>query len=106
MSDAPPDDDPAAIHEALQQAVLKAPDNDDARFDYVKFLLQGGQTAQGKAAFAPAAAKAPQVRKLDALQRWIAAIDFSAGAGEAQAALAGFDAKVAANRRDFEARFG
>ena len=106
VSDAPPDDDPAAMHEALQQAVLKAPDNDDARFDYVKFLLQGGQTVLGKAAFAPAAAKAAQVRKLDALQRWIAAIDYAAAAGDAKAAVAGFDAKIAANRRDFEARFG
>ena len=106
LSDAPAEDDPAAIREALHQAMLKAPDNDDARFDYVKFLLQGGETAQAKAAFAPAAPKATQVRKLDALQRWLAAIDFAAAAGEPDAAVAGFDTRLATNRRDFEARFG
>ena len=106
VSDAPAEDDPQAQHEALQQAMLKSPDNDDARFDYVKFLLQSGHIAQAKSAFAPAAAKAAQVRKLDALQRWISAIDFSVAAGNPDAALADFDAKIAANRRDFEARFG
>jgi len=106
VSDAPAEDDPAAVQEALQQNMLKNPDNDDARFDYVKFLLQSGRTADAKAAFAPAASKAPQVRRLDALQRWLAAVDAAASAGESATALAGFDAKIAANRRDFDARFG
>ena len=106
LGDAPADDDPAAVREALHQAMLKNPDNDDARFDYVKLLLQRGHTADAKAAFAPAAAKTTQVRKLDALQRWMAAIEFSAAAGEPTRAVAGFDAKVATNKRDFEARFG
>ncbi|MEO6626196.1 MAG: thioredoxin, partial [Burkholderiaceae bacterium] len=64
VTDAPAADDPAAIHEALQQALLKNPDSDDARFDYVKWLLQHGQLSEAKAAFAPAAAKAAQVRRL------------------------------------------
>ncbi len=105
FSDAPADDDPAAIHEALHQAMLKSPDNDDARFDYVKLLLQLGRNADARSAFAPAAAKAAQVRRLDALQRWIAAIDFAAAAGDRVAALAAFDVKIGANKRDFEARF-
>jgi putative thioredoxin len=33
------------------------------------------------------------------------ALDFAAGVKDADAALAGLDAKVAANRRDFDARF-
>ena len=106
LGDAPAEDDPAAVHEALHQAMLKNPDNDDARFDYVKLLLQLGRTADAKAAFAPAAPKAAQVRKLDALKHWMTAIEFAAAAGESAKALAGFDAKIAANKRDFEARFG
>ena len=105
LSDAPAADDPAAIHEALQQALLKNPDSDDARFDYVKWLLQHGQLGEARAAFAPAAAKAAQVRRLEALQRWLAAIDVAA-AGDAKALLAGFEGRIAANKRDFEARFG
>ena len=106
LDDAPAEDDPAAIHEALHQTMLKNPDNDDARFDYVKLLLQGGRAADAKAAFASAAPKAAQVRKLDALQRWISAIDAAAAVGDQAKALAGFDTKIAANKRDFEARFG
>ena len=43
VSDAPSEDDPSARAEALHQAVLQSPDNEDARFDYVKLLLQLGQ---------------------------------------------------------------
>src|SRR4051812_19287726 len=48
LDEAPAEDDPEAVHEALQQAMLKNPDNDDARFDYVKLLLQRGRTAEAK----------------------------------------------------------
>ena len=106
LEDAPAEDDPEAVHEALQQAMLKSPDNDDARFDYVKLLLQQGRDAEARAAFAPAAAKAAQVRKLDALQRWMAAQDAADAAGDTRASLAAFDAKIASNKRDFDARFG
>ena len=106
VSDAPAEDDPAAQHDALQQAMLKNPDDDDARFDYVKLLLQRGRLADAKAAFAPAAAKVAQVRRLDALQRWITAIETTTAAGEPAKALAACDARIAANKRDFDARFG
>ena len=106
VEDAPADDDPEAVREALHQAMLKNPDNDDARFDYVKLLLQIGLIADAKAAFAPAAPKAGQVRKLDALKRWFAAIDAAVAAGDSTKALAALDAKIAANKRDFDARFG
>ena len=102
VSDAPAEDDPAALREALHQAMLKSPDDDNARFDYIKLLLQGGNVTEARTTFAPAAAKAPQVRRLDALQRWLAAIDFAASPGTAIAAL---DARIASNKRDFEARF-
>ena len=106
VADAPAADDPAAIHEALQQAVLKNPDDDEARFDYAKLLLQTGQLTEAKAAMAPAQPKLALVRRLDSLQRWINAIDFAAEQGDATSAIAGFDAKISAGKRDFDARFG
>ncbi len=106
VTDAPAADDPDAVREALHQAVLKAPDNDDVRFDYIKLLLLEGNTDGAKVAFAPVIAKTSLVRKFDSLQRWMNAIDFAAD----RAGLAGgpnsFDAKIALNKRDFDARFG
>ena len=92
--------------EKLQHAVATDPANDDARFDYVKLLLQLGRIDDAKVAFAPVIAKTAQVRRLDALARWMDAIDFARPvAGEAPS-LAAFDARIAGAKRDFEARFG
>ena len=91
--------------EKLQHAVATDPANDDARFDYVKLLLQLGRIDDAKVAFAPVIAKTAQVRRLDALARWMDAIDFARPvAGEAPS-LAAFDARIAGAKRDFEARF-
>jgi putative thioredoxin len=106
VGDAPDANDPQAIHDALQQAVLKNPDDENARFDYVKLLLQRGQTDDARAAFAPVLAKTALVRRFDALQRWFNAIDFVADSAELTGATTGFDAKIATNKRNFEARFG
>ena len=92
--------------EKLQHAVATDPANDDARFDYIKLLLQLGRDDDAKVAFAPVIAKAATVRKFDALQRWMNAIDFAATHADAAGAQAAFDAQIAANKRDFDARFG
>ncbi|OGA97111.1 MAG: thioredoxin [Burkholderiales bacterium RIFCSPLOWO2_12_FULL_65_40] len=92
--------------EKLQHAVATDPANDDARFDYVKLLLQLGREDDAKVAFAPVIAKAPGSRKLGALKSWMDALDFVAAGAHAEGAGAAFDAKIAANKRDFEARFG
>ncbi len=91
--------------EKLQHAVATDPANDDARFDYVKLLLQQGRDDDAKVAFAPVIAKTTLVRRFDALQRWIDAIDFAKPAIGAAPALAELDAKIAAAKRDFQARF-
>ena len=92
--------------EKLQHAVLAAPDDDDIRFDYVKLLLQLDREDDAKVAFAPVIAKAGLSRKLGALKSWMDAIDFIAITALKQGDTAEFDAKIAANKRDFEARFG
>ena len=97
----PADIDPEARLQSLQEAVAADPANDDARFDYVKALLASGREAEARRAFEPAAGRTALVRRFDALARWFDALSFAAGKPD----VAGIDAKIAANRRDFQARF-
>jgi putative thioredoxin len=89
----------------LKAAVDNAPANDNARFEYIRALLLAGQDDDAKVAFAPVIAQISVVRRFDALQRWMSAIDFVAGQAIDAKAVEGFDAKIAANKRDFETRF-
>ena len=100
----PEDTSPAAVLEKLKAAVANDPSNDNALFDYVRFLLQHGQLEHAKAAFAPAVPKVPLVRKFEALQHWFDAIDSGAAHPDLAGAQAEFDEKIAANKRDFAAR--
>ena len=99
------DTDPEAVLQRLQDAVTAAPANDNARFDYVKHLLLLGRDDDAKVAFAPVIAQTGSVRRFDSLKRWMDAIDFVATHADAASAEARFDAKIAANKRDFDARF-
>ena len=87
--------------EKLQHTVATDPANDDARFEYVKALLLAGRTDDAKVAFAPVIAKSGQVRRFDSLQRWMDALDFA----DTAASVADLDQSIAANKRDFDARF-
>lgn len=106
VGDAPPADDPAAVHDALHQAVLKNPDDEEARFNYVKLLLERDQVDDAKVAFAPVIAKTTLVRRFDSLQRWMKAIDSVADGADVSKVNEEFDARIATNKRDFDARFG
>jgi putative thioredoxin len=99
------DTDPAAQMERLQHAVATDPANDDARFEYVKALLLAGRTDDAKVAFAPVIAKTALVRRFDSLQRLIDALDFAEGTPDLKKAQVEAEARIAANKRDFEARF-
>ena len=98
--------DPDAVLEKLQHAVAANPADDNARFDYVKLLLQLGREDDAKVAFAPVIAQTTVVRRFDSLKRWMDAMDFVATSAGGDSAGGQFDAKIAANKRDFEARFG
>lgn len=98
-----PLDDASALRK-LQDAVAADPANDDARFDLVKLLLQRGELDAAKVAFAPVAAKVEISRRLAALQLWINAIDFLAAQPGGESAIVALDGRIAANKRDFEAR--
>lgn len=88
----------------LAHAVQTAPADDVARFDYVKALLELGLVDEAREAFAPVAVKAADTLvpspRLAALATWLTA--FEAAAGADPAAL---QAAIAANKRDFDARF-
>ncbi|MBG9388828.1 thioredoxin [Caenimonas aquaedulcis] len=105
VEEAPLDDSPEARLERFQHAVATDPSNDDARFEYVRALLLAGRTDDAKVAFAPVIAKTSLVRRFDSLQRAMDALDFAASTPDANKALADADARIAAGKRDFDARF-
>ncbi|GAC1534014.1 MAG: thioredoxin [Ramlibacter sp.] len=92
--------------EQLQHALATNPADDDARFQYVQLLLLAGRNEDATTAFAPLASKAAGVRRFESLQRILEATQFAAAQGAANHALVAFDGKIAAGKRDFEARFG
>ena len=108
---APPEEEvvldtaPEAVLERLKSAVAADPTNETARFDYVKQLLSLGRDDDAKVAFAPVIAQTALVRRFDSLKRWMDALDFVAAHAYAASTQATFDAKIAANKRDFDARF-
>jgi len=85
----------------LQEAVAIDPGNDTARFDYVKLLLEQGQTDLARSAFEPVASKVPFEPRLAALGLWLDACEKAPTARSPQALQAAIDA----NRRDFDARY-
>ena len=90
-----------AALDKLQQAVAIDPGNDAARCDYILLLLQQGRVAQARQAFEPVASKALLDARIAALGHWLAACETVPAARSAEA----LNAAIAANRRDFEARF-
>jgi putative thioredoxin len=85
----------------LQQAVAMAPGNDTARCDYVKLLLELGRISQARVAFEPIAGKTLLVPRIAALGHWLAACEKATS----PRSLAALDAAIAANKRDFDARY-
>jgi putative thioredoxin len=88
----------------LEDALVKDPGNDEARFDLIKLLLAEGAVDAAKHIFLPLAGRAtgpvPEMR-VEAFSRYIAAAQ-AARQGRSPAEL---EAAVAANKRDFAARF-
>jgi putative thioredoxin len=105
VDDAPPEDDPLHRAEVLQQAVLKDPQDVAARFAYGRHLLHMGDAEGLRAVLVPVRAQIANERRLQALQHAVDAIDSVAGTADLAGVVAQLDAKIAANRRDFAARF-
>jgi putative thioredoxin len=95
------DGDADAALAKLQEAVAVDPANDAARFDFVKLLLQTGRVAEARLAYTPVAGKAIADLRLAALGEYLRVCEAEAEAPDA-ATLA---AAIAANKRDFDARY-
>jgi putative thioredoxin len=93
--------DADAALEKLQEAVAVNPGNDAARYDYLRALLKAGRIAEAKRAWEPVASKQLLDARLAACGHWIAAIDAAAKARQPEQLAAA----IAANKRDFAARF-
>lgn len=85
----------------LQQAVAVAPGNDTARCDYVKLLLELKRVQQARLAFEPIASKGALDGRIAALGLWLQASEAAPTLRSADA----LRAAIAANRRDFDARY-
>lgn len=95
------DGDADAALDRLQQAVAIDPANDAARFDYVKLLLEAGRVADARMVYEPVASKAIVDGRIAALGLYLEAHEQAAAARPAEALAAA----IAANKRDFDARF-
>lgn len=89
----------------MDEALLAEPGNDDLRYDYVKLLIGTGHLAEAAGAMAPALAQIPVPLRFEALQQWLNALEFVTNDPRGRWPLAKFDELIAANKRDFEARF-
>lgn len=87
--------------ERLQQDLATNPANDTARKAYVELLLKDGRTADAKLAFEPIAGKALADHRILALADWLDAAQAAPGLP----AITALQASIAANKRDFDARY-
>jgi putative thioredoxin len=101
-SDAEAESAPALpLLEKLQQDLATNPANDNARKAYVELLLKDGRTADAKLAFEPIAGKALADARIQALADWLSAAQAAPGLPP----VAALQASIAANKRDFDARY-
>ena len=90
----------AAI-DKLQEAIAADAGNDVARCDLLRALLGAGRTTEARAAYEPVASRIAQDARIAACGHWLTACEQSlVGRSEPQ-----LDAALAADKRDFEARF-
>jgi putative thioredoxin len=98
------DGDLEAALARLAHAVQTDPANEAARFDLVKALLELGLVAEARTAFEPVAAQSADTitphARFAALAVWLNACEAASKADPAA-----LQAAIAANKRDFEARF-
>ena len=93
--------DTASALEKLQAAVATNPANDAARYDYLRALLTAGDIEGAQRAYEPVASKVMLDPRLAAVGHWIAA---SVAAPKTRP-VDTLEALLAANKRDFDARF-
>lgn len=96
--------DPMAALNKLHEALTLNPANDDARFDYVKLLIENNMLDDAQAALAPTLAYIPKQLRFEALAQYLDAILFVLSDPRGEWENAQFEALIAANKRDFDTR--
>jgi putative thioredoxin len=89
----------------MDAALAADPANDELRYDYIKLLIGSGHLNEAAAALAPALKQIPVALRFEALAQWLHAMAFVGTDPRGQWPLEKFDALIAANKRDFDARF-
>lgn len=96
--------DTQAALQKLADALAADPANDDARFDYVRLLIATGSFEEAAALLAEPIKRIPQPQRFEALNQWLKALEFAVQDDNAD--VTRYDTAIAANKRDFDARFG
>jgi putative thioredoxin len=96
--------DPQAALHKLHEALSINPGNDDARYDYVKLLIENDMLEDAEAALAPALAEIPRQLRFEALGQFLSAIQFVVTDDRGTWTQEQFDALIATNKRDFDTR--
>ena len=96
--------DPQAALHKLHEALTINPGNDDARYDYVKLLIENNMIEDAEGALAPALAAIPKQIRFEALGQFLDAIKFVTADARGAWAPEQFDALIATNKRDFDSR--
>ena len=96
--------DPQAALHKLHEALSINPGNDDARYEYVRLLIESDMLEDAEAALAPALAEIPRQLRFEALHHYLNAINFVVKDDRGTWAPEQFDALIATNKRDFDTR--
>jgi putative thioredoxin len=96
--------DPQAALHKLHSALTVDPGNDDARYDYVKLLIENNLLEDAEAALEPALKAIPRQIRFEALEQFLHAIQFVDSDARGTWAPEQFDTLIATNKRDFDTR--
>jgi putative thioredoxin len=96
--------DPQAALNKLHEALTLNPANDDARYDYVKLLIENDMIEDAEAALAPTLSYIPKQLRFEALGQFLDAIKFALTDDRGTWGQEQFDRLIAANKRDFDTR--
>ena len=89
----------------LADALASDPGNDDARFDYIRLLIELGGLEEAEAALAPKLTEIPRKLRFEALLNWLIALKHVASGSLMGTPIARLDEAIAANKRNFDARY-
>ena len=97
--------DVQAALQMLAESLQADPSNDNARFDYVRLLIQTGAIDEAEAQLEEPLKRIQHPLRFEALKAWAQAIRFVHSDERGNWPLEQFDAAIADNKRDFDTRF-